>query len=209
MIWLVFKTLLSLPYKISMYGIYTLPVGLIRSTLRVIGIELDTFLLAEFMIILYQYTAVAFSFGVTIGVVNLCIFYVIGELFNWFENLLRVDISGFLPTKKESTGSSSPNVEETTSPLPSSITSSPAQLPVPEEPIISVNKRHQLSLHMDTNNSRQRVGSARVVVVGKSDTCTEADTESGDTTVITTFTDLNPESVSEITDATEFSDRTK
>lgn len=203
-----------------MYGIYTLPVNLVRKGLNLVGVKLDTSLLAEFLIIIYQYTAVAFSFGVTIGIINLVMFYLIGGLFDWCEKLLRVDTNNFLPTLLPTKQNVKDSIQRISEPV-KEILPVERLLPVEEmeteEEIVPVEEtrrepvKAQLSLHGEADNSFRRrnvptaynKSSAHRADTSGTRTDTAFDTGEVDTTVATTFTDLIPGSASEITELTE------
>jgi hypothetical protein len=94
LLYVAIKTLLSplgiLP-KIVFFGSYTLPLKSLSFILALLGLQYNAQLLAESCIFLYQYTIIAFSIGCVIGLINLFLFYILKEIFGYFDSHLQYD----------------------------------------------------------------------------------------------------------------------
>lgn len=230
MIWPIITMLISpvlLPYRIAIYALFTFPLSIIKRGVALLGIEINTSLLGEFAIILYQYTAVAFTFGVALGILNLLVFYIIGEMFNWFETILRVDTKKLWPTQfagkaveKKAIRSTDVNLATpvllpSTFEIPKKLSEQKAinivEMPVLVKETQQTKKFKQLSLHNNTNISRKRTtnNNNRKKMIHNPDAVQVLTSDSADTTIQTAdealFTDSNtpPPSPSEITEYTE------
>lgn len=93
LVWTVTSPLFLLP-QLFVFALLV-PIRIFNRIMFVFGLSFDHHLFIELIILIYQYTIVAFVIGCIIGLINLVIFCTVGYFSKWLESHVKIDL-GYL-----------------------------------------------------------------------------------------------------------------